>query len=202
MPPSANLRAGAVRAIKMSSSYDVDLARRLQRRDPYALGELYDRYGKIVWSLIRTIVRDQAAAEDLTEETFLRVWNRVHAFDANHGAIGPWLLTIARDRAIDHLRSRSPRIERAGSEDAIREHPALFIGIDKEVLNVDHPLVIGNAFGKLDPAARKALDLAYYEGLPEEEIAGRLGEPLDAVKTSLRDALNRIREQLGKAVIA
>src|SRR6202050_5596259 len=89
------------------------LIARLQRRDPQALAELYDRYGKMAYSLVLRMVRDNAIAEDLVQETFLRVWNRVHSVDADKGSIGPWLLAIARNRAIDYLRSSAGRERRA-----------------------------------------------------------------------------------------
>ena len=94
---------------------DTDLVARMQRRDPQALAELYDRYGRITYSLILRVVRDTGIAEDLVQETFLRVWNRVHGFDAQKGSIGPWLLAVARNRAIDYLRSRRrTRAQRGG----------------------------------------------------------------------------------------
>src|SRR6266536_3588836 len=84
---------------------DAELVERLRKRDPQALGELYDRYGRLTYSLIYRIVRDTGIAEDLVQETFLRVWNRAQAFDATRGALGSWLLAVARNRAIDYTRS-------------------------------------------------------------------------------------------------
>lgn len=194
--------SGIPRTPQMSGPYDEQLARRLQTRDPGAMTELYDRYAKLVWSLIVAIVRDTAAAEDLTEETFLRVWNRVHAFDAGRGAIGPWLLAIARNLAIERLRSRNARMDRGAADLDIREHPFLFVDMEREVLNADHPKAIRSAMAKLSPDRRKAIELAYYEGLSQAQIAERLGEPPEAVKTWLRAATKQIREELGQAVTA
>jgi len=86
---------------------DTTLVVRMQRRDANALAELYDRYGRVTFSLIVRVVRDAGIAEDLVQETFLRVWNRVHGFDAQRGSIGPWLLAVARNRAIDRSRQAS-----------------------------------------------------------------------------------------------
>src|ERR1017187_9722534 len=97
-------------ALQMSGQHDEDLARRLQRRDPEAMADLYDRFGRLAWSVIVASVRDTTIAEDLVQETFLRVWNRVHTFEAGRGALGPWLLAIARNRAIDHLDRKSTRL--------------------------------------------------------------------------------------------
>src|SRR3954464_3789282 len=89
---------------------DPDLAARLKRRDPQAMADLYDRYGRLAYSVILRIVRDGATAEDLVQETFLRVWNRMQGFDCERGSLGPWLLAIARNRAIDYVRSSDGRM--------------------------------------------------------------------------------------------
>ena len=102
---------------------DGDLARRLQARDAGAMRELYDRYGRLVYSLILRMVRNSAAAEDLVQETFLRVWNRMQAFDQERGALGPWVLTVARNRAIDYLRSADGRMSAGALELDRLEHP-------------------------------------------------------------------------------
>src|SRR5438067_4373063 len=107
---------GILLALEMSGQHDEELARRLQRRETDAMADLYDRFGRLAYSVILGIVRDANLAEDLVQETFLRVWNRVHAFEPGKGALGPWLLTIARNRAIDHLRSVSARMDRNAYE--------------------------------------------------------------------------------------
>jgi len=86
--------------------------------------------------------RDAAIAEDLVQETFLRVWNRIHAFEAGRGALGPWLLAIARNRAIDHVRSGASRMDRNSFELDVREHPSLFVDMAREVENADHARII------------------------------------------------------------
>lgn len=122
-------------AIEFGES-DADLVRRLQRRDPRAMAELYDRYGRLAYALILRVVRDGGVAEDLVQETFLRVWNRVQGFDAERGGLGPWLLAVARNRAIDYLRSAAGRM-RNSIELPETEHPALFADMEKELLNSD-----------------------------------------------------------------
>jgi RNA polymerase sigma-70 factor (ECF subfamily) len=189
-------------ALEMSGQQDEDLVRRLQRRDPNAMADLYDRFGKIAYSIIFAIVRDVATAEDLVQETFLRVWNRVHGFEAGKGALGPWLLTVARNRAIDHIRSRSARMDRNAFELDVREHPSLFVDMERDVMNTDHARVIRGAIAKLNQNQQKVIELAYYEGLSQSEMAERMGEPLGTVKTWVRTALKLLREELGQAVTA
>jgi len=191
---------GLVLALQMSEPHDEELAIRLQRRDPEAMRDLYDRFGRMAWSVIVAIVRDSAVAEDLVQETFLRVWNRVHAFNAQRGALGPWLLAIARNRAIDHLRSLSARMDKNAWELDVREHPSLFVDLEREVLNTDHARVLRKAIAGLNANQQKVIELAYYEGLSQTEMAERMGEPLGTVKTWVRSALKHLREQLGQVV--
>jgi RNA polymerase sigma-70 factor (ECF subfamily) len=193
---------GILLALQMSGQHDEELARRLQRRDPDAMADLYDRFGRLAYSVVVAIVRDTGVAEDLVQETFLRVWNRVHAFEATRGALGPWLLAIARNRAIDHLRSSGARMGRNAYELDLREHPSLFVDMEREVLNTDHARLIRKAIAKLSASQQKVIELAYYEGLSQTEIATRMGEPLGTVKTWVRTALRHLREELGQAAAA
>ena len=103
-----------------------DLARRLKARDPHAMSDLYDRYGRLAYSAHVSRGSRPAAAEDLVQETFLRVWNRAQSFDQERGALGPWILTVARNRAIDYLRSVDGRMAAGALEIDRLEHPALF----------------------------------------------------------------------------
>jgi len=176
-----------------------DLARRLQSRDAGAMGELYDRYGRLVYSLILRIVRNSAAAEDLVQETFLRVWNRMQGFDQERGALGPWVLTVARNRAIDYLRSADGRMS-AGSLELDRlEHPGQFCNFEDQAMSLDRARRLKEAFEKLTPNQKTVVELAYYEGLSQTEMAERLQQPLGTVKTWIRSALKVLREQLTEA---
>jgi RNA polymerase sigma-70 factor (ECF subfamily) len=193
---------GLILALELSGKHDEELARRLQRRDADAMKDLYDRYGRVTYSVVLAIVRDAASAEDLVQETFLRVWNRIQAFQPGRGALGPWLLAIARNRAIDHVRSSASRIDRNAYELDVREHPSLFVDMEREVMNTDHARLIRAAMAKLNPNQRKVIELAYYEGLSQTEMAERMGEPLGTVKTWVRMALSILRAELGQAVPA
>jgi len=192
---------GIILALDMSGQPDAELARQLQKRDPEAMGKLYDRFGRVAWSVIVAIVRDESIAEDLVQETFLRVWNRIHAFEPGKGALGPWLLAIARNRAIDHLRSVGARMDRNSFELDVREHPSLFVTMDRDVVNTDHARVIRQAVARLNENQQKVIELAYYEGLSQTEMAERLGEPLGTVKTWVRTALKHLRDELGEAAV-
>jgi len=181
---------------------DADLARRLKAREPHAMSDLYDRYGRIAFSLIYRIVRNTAAAEDLVQETFLRVWNRAQSFDPQRGSLGPWVLTVARNRAIDYLRSIDGRMS-AGSLDLDRlENPALFSDFEDSALSLDRTRRLKSAFEKLSPNQRMVIELAYFEGLSQTEMAQRMKQPLGTVKTWVRSALKALREELTGVAIA
>jgi RNA polymerase sigma-70 factor (ECF subfamily) len=180
---------------------DTNLVTRMQGRDPRALAELYDRYGRVVYALILRVVRDTGIAEDLVQETFLRVWNRVHGFDAQKGSIGPWLLAVARNRAIDYLRSAGGR-ERNAVEYEETDHPALYTDMEKDIIASDKARIVKSAMEKLSPNQRQVIELAYFEGLSQTEMAERMGQPLGTVKTWVRTALKNLRDELGAVVSA
>jgi RNA polymerase sigma-70 factor (ECF subfamily) len=187
-------------AIHVAGS-DVDLIERLQRHDPQALAELYDRYGRIAYSLILRVVRDTGVAEDLVQETFMRVWNRAQGLDSQKGSVGPWLLAVARNRAIDYLRSAGGR-ERNALEFEETDHPALYVDMERDILSSDKARRVKTAVEKLSPHQREVIELAYFEGLSQTEMAERMGQPLGTVKTWVRAALKTLRDELGSAVPA
>jgi len=175
---------------------DGDVVVRLQRREPQALAELYDRYGGMIYRLVLRIVRDTGIAEDLVQETFLRAWNRAGAFDAERGAAGPWLLAIARNRALDYLRAQS---RRGGNTMELNEteHPAHFVDFQAAALNFDLARQVKRALEQLSAGERTTIELAYFEGMSQSEIAERMGQPLGTVKTWMRRAMLRMRESMG-----
>ena len=176
-----------------------DLLARLQRRDPQALAELYDRYGRTAYSLILRMVRDKSIAEDLVQETFLRVWNRVHTIDSAKGAIGPWLLAIARNGAIDYLRSSAGR-ERNAVELDEAGHAPLYGEMEAGILISDQARRARAAMNNLAPNYRTVMELAYFEGLTQSEMSVRMGQPLGTIKTWVRAALQCLRDELGAVV--
>ena len=191
---------GLLLALELSGHYDEELARRLQKREETAMADLYDRYGRLAWSVIVAIVRDNSLAEDLVQETFLRVWNRIQFFEPGRGALGPWLLAIARNRAIDHVRSVGSRMDKSSVELDVTSHPSLFVDMERELVNKDHGRLIGDALKKLNANQQRVIELAYYEGLSQTEMAERMGQPLGTVKTWVRTALITLRGELTQVV--
>lgn len=168
----------------------------LRRRDPQAMAQLYDRFGRPVYSLIYRIVQDAGVAEDLVQETFLRAWNQAHAIDPARGSPAAWLLTIARNRAIDWLRSVAGKPDRTVWENYESEHPGNFVDVEKVVIDSDQAQRVRQAIEKLNEKQRSVIELAYFEGLSQSEMAERMGQPLGTVKTWVRSALKNLREEL------
>ena len=179
---------------------DQALVDRLKRRDPQALADLYDRYGRLAYSLVLRVVRDKAIAEDLVQETFLRVWNRVQSIDSGKGAIGPWLLAIARNRAIDYLRSSAGRDRNTAVELDETDHAPLYREMEAGILVSDQVRRVKAAIEKLAPNYRTVVELAYFEGLSQSEMSAQMGQPLGTIKTWVRTALQSLRDELGVAV--
>jgi len=182
----------------LSFNDDSELINRLKRREPEAMAEVYDRYGKLAFAVILRMVKNQALAEDLLQESLLKVWNRVDAFDRDRGSLGPWILTIARNHAIDYLRSSDSKLSRTSSTLEILERPRFFADFEAGYYNTDRVRIIREAFTKLSENQRNVLELAYFEGLSQSEMAAKLQQPLGTVKTWVRSALQLLRDELGR----
>jgi RNA polymerase sigma-70 factor (ECF subfamily) len=167
------------------------------QRDQDALAALYDRHSRLVYAVLLRITRDQPSAEELCQEVFFRLWRSAASFDGSQGALTPWLLTIARNAALDRHRSKGEkqRSSEVGSDDPL-EPPApgnVDAWVDTK-LQADRAVAL---MSDLPEAQRQALELAYFEGLSQTEIADKLGAPLGTVKSWVRGALLRLREQMG-----
>jgi len=161
--------------------------RRLAAGDQAALSEFYDLFAGLVNALALRILRDSADAEDVVQEVFLQAWRQADRFDPRRGRLEAWLCTIARTRALDRLRRRVSR----------REDPAEAAPAPTESPRPVEGLAVRKALLSLSADQRRALELAYFEGLTQTEIAARLDEPLGTIKTRIRTALIRLREALG-----
>jgi RNA polymerase sigma-70 factor, ECF subfamily len=177
---------------------DGDLARRLKDRDASVVAELYDRYGRIAFTLVLRIVRDRAVAEDLVQECFLRVWTRSQGFDADRGALGAWILTVARNQALDYIRSVQGRVWNSMAS-ADSEHPNAFRDWEGDMLDGVRLKQVQSALTRLNEKQRAVIELAYFEGLSHTEMAERMKEPLGTVKTWVRTALKALRDELSVA---
>jgi RNA polymerase sigma-70 factor, ECF subfamily len=172
---------------------DLDLLRRVAQRDEAALGILYDRFGGIVYALAHRIVGQQVDAEEVAMETFSQVWRDAGKFDASRGTVAAWLCIIARSRALDLVRSHS---RRQRLTDSVAREPVDEAVGAPDVLHDERRQAVGAALAELPEAQREAIELAYYQGLSQSEIAERLQQPLGTIKTRMRTGMLRLREML------
>jgi RNA polymerase sigma-70 factor (ECF subfamily) len=189
--------SGSARQGSDDRRVDQDLIGRVARGDEDALANLYDRHERAVYSLVFRIVRDQGEAEDVVQEVFSQAWAQASRHDAARGAVAAWLLTIARSRAIDRIRARRARPDNAAADE--REVGELRDPVrpqDAELLSREQQAEVRSALERLPVLQRIAIELAYYEGLSQSEIAERLEQPLGTIKTRMRLALLKLREAL------
>jgi RNA polymerase sigma-70 factor, ECF subfamily len=170
--------------------------RRMAQGDHSALAELYDRNARLVFSLALRILQNRADAEDVVQEVFAQVWTQAGRYDTTRGAVAAWMLTMARSRAIDRLRSRNSRPETPSETRIVEDLPDTAPRQDLDLLSAEQVEILQRALNELPIPQRMALELAYYEGLTHAEIADRLSEPLGTVKTRIRQAVIRLRESL------
>jgi RNA polymerase sigma-70 factor, ECF subfamily len=177
----------------LTATDDHDIAARLKLRDADAMAELYDKYGGLLYSVILRSVSNPATAEDLVQETFLRIWNRIHTFDVERGRLEGWIVTIARNRAIDYLRSLRSQPGEATATLEDLEHSGLFVTRETEADRLTRRKSVGAALDSLNEGQREVLELTHFQGLTQTEIAERLNKPLGTVKSLVRSALKVLR---------
>jgi RNA polymerase sigma-70 factor (ECF subfamily) len=180
-------------------SPDAALARRLLQRDVSAFEELYDRHSRLVYALVLRILQQATTAEEVVQDVFLQLWRNTALYDGSRGPFVAWLLTMARNRALDQLRLKSERQRRR--EDQTDELPPVVAVPDFEgsIDEKRRAVRVRELMGSLHPRQKRAIELAYFEGLSHSEIANALKEPLGTVKSWIRNGLLRLKEGLQTA---
>jgi RNA polymerase sigma factor (sigma-70 family) len=176
---------------------DEALVALVARSDETALAELYERFGRIAYGLALRIVRDPSLAEDAVQEAFLSVWRSAGRFVAERARASTWILTLVHRRAVDLVRREEPR--RAEPLDDV-SHAATGSTEDEAWLRLQRERV-QEALKKLPDQQREALELAYYGGFTQSELADRLGQPLGTIKSRMFAGLSRLRELLAESGI-
>ena len=168
---------------------------RLAAGDASVVGSLYDRHARAVFSLAIRVLGDRADAEEIVQDVFAQVWSQAARFDAARGTFAAWVLMMTRSRAIDRLRAR-----RAGGASVAAETVAEPVDPiptqEQSVIAGEDVDRVRGALQDLNASQREAIELAYYEGLSQSEIAERLQEPLGTVKTRIRSGLLKLRAAL------
>ena len=179
--------------LKLVATDDQEIAQRLKQRDATAMAELYDKYGGLLYSVILRAVANQATAEDLLQEACFRIWNRIHTFDIERGRLEGWIVTIARNRAIDYLRSLRSQPGESSTTLEDLEHSGLFVTRETEAERLTRRKAVGAALDRLNEEQREVLELTHFQGLTQTEIAERMHKPLGTVKSLVRSALKVLR---------
>jgi len=189
----------AVQDVLAPSDADRELVRRMAAGDESALGALYDRYSPLLHAVALRIVGDPDDAEEVLEDTFWQAWRQAGRYEETRGGLSTWLVMIARSRAVDRVRARRRvREERwdelppaqADPHDEAAASPLDAAGSD------ELRRIVGRAVSALPAEQRQAVELAYFGGLSQSEIAAATGQPLGTVKTRARLALQKLREAL------
>ena len=177
------------RRIDPNPSAELDFVLALQMRDESAFELLYDRYGQALMSMIRRTIRDHSDAENLLQETFVKVWRNIAQFDATRGRLFTWMVAIVRNTVLDFLRTKqAAAFRRTQSLDDTTPRAELHL----EPADISH-IGISETVQRLDPKLQEVIHMIYFLGYTQQEVADELQLPLGTVKTRTRSALLRLR---------
>jgi RNA polymerase sigma-70 factor, ECF subfamily len=178
---------------------DLELRQGIQRGDPDALSELYDRYNGIIKALILRVIHNEAEADDLLQEIFMEIWNQARNFSAQKGKPLGWMVTLARRRAIDGLRKKQAYAragERLQSETEQQPNAWVHHTTETEISRGDTRELIRKVIDSLPLPQQQAVELAFFQGMSQREIAAKTNTPLGTVKTRLELGLKKIYDGL------
>jgi RNA polymerase sigma-70 factor (ECF subfamily) len=182
----------------MAAPNDVALLRRMAEGDEQALAALFDRWQALVHAVVLRIVRQKDDVEDVVEEAFWQAWRQADRYEAARGSVQTWLLTIARSRALDRVRSmkrlREEPLEGDGGDLLSQMASDSDVAMDAE--SAERRTIVLAAIAELPAEQREALELGYFGGLSQSEIAERTGQPLGTIKTRMRLAMQKLRGRL------
>jgi RNA polymerase sigma-70 factor, ECF subfamily len=178
----------------MDSEQDRQCLERVRQGDTRALAELYDRYTPLLYPVVLRILRSGAEADDALQEAWLQVWKRSATYDPKRGSVAAWLLTVARTRALDRYRSLAARGRAESKVDPDPVNAPADPQADATRGQIGER--VREAMASLEPRQREVIEIAYFQGLSQSEIAEKIGAPLGTVKSWTRQALTRLREML------
>jgi len=176
---------------------DSALIAKMTTGDESALSALYDRYSPMLFCMLTRVLIDRQAAEEVLQDVFLQLWRNASRFDANRGSLPTWLMVIGRNRAISRLRGRRDREVLEEQEGDFASTFASSQNIEDDAARAQSAKSIKTALDKLPAEQRQAVELAYFEGMTQSEIAAKTGAPLGTVKTRMRTAMQSLRQTLG-----
>ena len=174
---------------------DMALMSRISARDATAVGELYDRHGRLLYGLCLRILGHRSDAEEVVQEAFMAVWNRSHTYNADLGAPIAWLVRIARNRALDRLRANAVRVRTAESAPSI---PVAIESPETHAVQTEQHHRVVRALEGLPSEQRLLIEQAYFQGFTQAELAERHQLPLGTVKTRIRTGMLTLRQRLAQ----
>lgn len=186
-----------------STTSDLEIMKKVASYDSKALEALYNRYSTILFTLIKTIVSDEKLAEEVLSDVFVIIWRKVNSFDFKKGNVYTWLITLARNKAVDTLRAKRSGVENKQYSDEY-EHKFIIPVIRSNGKSLElkdalkKTVTMQKAMEELTDAQQYVIHLAYFEGLTESEIAAKLNIPVPTVKSKIRIALTNLKENLSK----
>ncbi|HET7856776.1 MAG TPA: sigma-70 family RNA polymerase sigma factor [Gaiellaceae bacterium] len=195
LPGRSRLHEGGAVRSEPAQRSDEALLADAARSDEQALATLYDRYGRVAYGLALRVLRDPALAEDAVQEAFLQVWRSADRFAPERAKASTWILTFVHRRAVDLVR----REERRRTEPADAAPAPAGPGADEESERRSKREVVQDALRRLPAEQREAIELAYYGGYTQSELAERLGQPLGTIKSRMFTGLMRLRTLLAEA---
>ena len=183
-----------------ASTIDPKLVARVAKGEHHALSQLYDQSSTVLFSLALRILGNREEAADVLQEIYLDVWTRVVRYDVGRGTPIAWLITLTRNRAIDRLRTHGPHIfhqvARSIDDALTNQVPGESSDLFDSPADRELRYLIKEAWASLPPIQQQVIELAYYEGLPDAEIAAQLNQPVEAVKTCIAVGMSQLRESL------
>lgn len=178
----------------MQPAPDSALVERMMAGDESALSTLYDRYSGMLFAMLVRILKDTHAAEEVLQDLFLQLWRSAARFDASRGSLPAWLMVIARNRAISRLRGRERLLVRDDDEGFSMESVPASGNLEDEASRMELMRKLRAAMAALPGEQREAVELAYFEGMTQTEIAARTGSPLGTVKSRVRAAMQALKQ--------
>ena len=181
------------------SPEDANLVRRMAGGDKQACADLYDRFSRPLYSVALRILNDSSEAQDIIQDVFLTLWEKANEFDESRGSAFGWAVTLVRNRSIDRLRTRRRRgtlLSESFAEDIPGASMSSAVDSVDELIFKEKSVAVRSALSTLPKEQSHALELAFFSGLTQQEIAGRLNEPLGTVKARIRRGLLKLRDSL------
>jgi RNA polymerase sigma-70 factor, ECF subfamily len=181
---------------RLSNDTWVHWVSQVVQEDESALAQLYDARSPLVYGLALRILGDAGAAEEVTLDVYLQVWKQANRFDPVRGPVSTWLMTMARSRAIDKLRGKAQELSQAENLEAIAETRSENPDPEQSAAVTQQQARVRKTLSTLGEEQRHAIELAFFNGLSQNEIALKLNEPLGTIKTRIRNGMLKLRELL------